>query len=194
MKPLLVLVTALFLSIPAIAYGPANVSFEGVFVLKHHEPHLRLKSNKTVRIAVNDNATIRDLQKLQPGDYLTGTGILDSAQETLILDSIETVGLRSLLGRWQAADGQIFEFQDFDSLRHYTSLIMLASTRSNARDLSYSLAPDSVVNRWSIFLTDQTMLLIGSVEFTERSIKLILMNPQNGQIVERLELKPIQVQ
>ena len=194
MKPLLALVTALFLSIPAIAYGPANVSFEGVFVLKHHEPHLRLKSSKLVRIGVNDEATIRDLQKLQPGDYLSGTGILDTEKATLVLDSIETVGLRSLLGRWQSADGQVFEFQDFDSLYHYASRFMTASTRSNGRELSYSLAPDSAVNRWSIFLTDHTTVLIGSVEFAGRSIELILMNPQNGQIVERLELKPIHVQ
>jgi hypothetical protein len=198
MKHLSVLVIALFLS--TAVFASQTLVVEGVIEARAGKPVIRFAS-KQIILHPHDQHVARDLNRLRPGDFLSGYGVYDSAKNTLDLQTIETVGLKNLLGRWQTHDGQVFDFRTFDRLLHYSSLInewvnyaksyLQTTTTSKSRELSYTLAPDSAKNRWAIFVADQQALLIGYVQFSSRGMLLTLINPNSGRVIQKFVLRPM---
>jgi hypothetical protein len=198
MKHLSVLVIALFLSSAVMASQTMVV--EGVIQARAGKPVI-IMGSKGIILRPHDQHVARDLNRLRPGDFLSGYGVYDSVQNTLDLQTIETVGLKHLLGRWQTHDGQIFDFHTFNQLLHYTSMIsewvnyaktfLQTTTPSKSRELSYTLAPDSAKNRWAIFVADQQALLIGYVQFSPNGMLLTLINPNSGRVIQKFVLRPM---
>jgi hypothetical protein len=198
MKHLSVLVIALFLSSKVFA---SPITVDGVLEARSGKPVLNTGSMRVV-LNPHDQHVFGDLNKLRVGDYISGYGEYDQHNNTLDLQAIETVGLKSLLGRWQATDGQVYEFQTFTTLIFYHSVIQqwvnyaksffVEPPRKDQHQLNYTLAPDSRTNRWSIFVADKEKLLIGYLEFKARTLSLTLMEPQTGRQVIKLELSPLQ--
>jgi hypothetical protein len=198
MKHLSVLVIALFLS--SAVWASQTLVVEGVIQARAGKPVIRL-GNKDIILKPHDQHVARDLNRLRIGDFLSGYGIYDSTRNTLDLQTIETVGLKNLLGRWQTHDGQVFDFRTFSQLLHYSSLInewvnyaktlLQTTTPAKSRELSYTLAPDSAKDRWAIFVADQQSLLIGYVQFSAKGMLLTLINPNSGRVIQKFVLRPM---
>ncbi len=198
MKHLSVLVIALFLS--SVASASQTMIVEGVIGSRAGKPVIR-HGTKQIILNPHDQHVGRDLNRLRVGDFLSGYGFYNPTTNTLDLQTIETVGLKTLLGRWKTRDGQVFEFRTFTELLHYKSVItewvnyakslMGTSTNLKSRELSYALAPDSAKNRWAIFVADKQSLLIGYVHFSSRGILLTLIDPNTGRAIQKFVLRPM---
>lgn len=104
-------------------------------------------------------AVMPQLQKLRVGDLIQGRGFVTSPQSpqlpVLMLESIDFVGLRDLLGQWFSKEHMVVDFINFNQLKIY---------RSNQEQLyDYSIAPASEKG-WMIFLQDPTSTSLGGLK------------------------------
>lgn len=195
MKHLSVLVIALFLSSAAFA---TSVTVDGVLEARMGKPVL-FDGAKRIVLVPHDSQVSGDLNKLRPGDFISGYGEYNESNNTFNLQAIETVGLKNLLGRWQTRDGQVYDFRSFNKLVHYSSVIREWVNYAKSyfgkapaqRELVYTLAPDKKQNRWSIFVASQQSLLIGYVELGTRKMLMTLIDPKTGRAVLKIELRPL---
>lgn len=179
-----------------------KVGFRGV------EPYILLQTQtdpepRPYPLQATSAALNSDLRRLSTGDLIIGTGVIERVAPgavngmrhgRVILNAIDTVGLKQILGHWRTPKWQVFEFRDFHHLNLYRA--PSASTRSIApHQMTYTLAPaGGDPNLWSIFMADKKGIHIGSLAIGEKSLRLTLFDPESGQVKEELELSPFRVQ
>lgn len=99
---------------------------------------------------------IPQLLKLKVGDLIQGRGFITKDQlPVLMLESIDFVGLRDLLGQWFSKDHLVVDFINFNRLKIYRT--------SEAEEFDYSIAP-SAEQGWMIFLQDPKSVSLGGLK------------------------------
>ncbi|MCM2282261.1 MAG: hypothetical protein NDI61_10490 [Bdellovibrionaceae bacterium] len=136
---------------------------------------------------------VADLQKMQDGDFIVGRGEVLTDRRMVALESIDTVGLRQILGAWRTANWNVFEFKDFNNVILYfpDAAVSTSPRATSRRQMSYTLAPGSGEN-WSIFMADRQGIHIGELQFAAgaRRINMTLYDSETGRVHQRLELAP----
>ncbi|HEX4923161.1 MAG TPA: hypothetical protein VFV50_03710 [Bdellovibrionales bacterium] len=130
--------------------------------------------------AGNENVSA-DLDALEDGDFVVGQG--DFVNDRIVLHAIEFIGLRRLLGRWLDRDNNlIFDFQNFSN----------ATIRSvtGVTQIQYALIPDQA-NRWTIFLGNQSAVVIGILTYYQKTVRIDLINSQTGAIEKTMRMQAI---
>lgn len=160
---------------------------------KNETLHLVTAQSQTpLRIVSRGSGIHQALKSLRDGDFITARGQHFQKEGAVIIDAIESVGLRELLGIWTTAQWQIFEFRDFNRLNLYMDLQkwpgLLNINESRAMD--YFLAPASG-NRYSIFMSDDQSVLVGTLEVTTDRIDLTLFDSRTGRPSENISLSPL---
>lgn len=132
------------------------------------------------------------LSKLKDGDFISATGALNSNQRRMDLHSIESVGLKNLLGLWQASDSSLYEFLDFGRLNQYTLESSLSGglTIKKAQELTYVLTPDRG-DRFSIFLSGKSDIRVGTLETSGTDLRITVFDSKTGLVTENISLSPI---
>ncbi len=156
----------------------------------------RLQNPLSQKIVPASQGLLIDLQKLSTGDFIIGSGRFDPHRQLFVLASIDTVGLQQILGSWRSSSGQIFEFRDFVRLNLYNTHQRVRLARRGVsspkffmhRQMTYTLAPESGENIWSIFMADRQGVHIGSMNLSSRKMDLTLYDTVTGQISEKIEL------
>ena len=150
-------------------------------------------SQPKYRIVASNSTMTVDLMALKVGDYVIARGSLSPGDQTAHLDSIESLGLQEILGSWQADSERVFEFKDFTRLNLYRSLHdSSGTTLAKTKQFDYVIAPDSGA-RYSIFLSDNTSVHVGSVEFLSDTVQLTILDPKTGSVAENISLSPLTV-
>lgn len=132
-----------------------------------------------------------DLARLRQGDFLVARGNVDELTKTVTIEAIESLGLRELIGTWSSSRLEVYEFQDFTRLNLYVP--------NQARDsieiagkYNYAVAPDHG-DRYSIFLSDNRSVLVGSFEFKNQRLQLTVLDPKTGRVSQNISLSPLTV-
>lgn len=131
------------------------------------------------------------LVRLQQGDFLVARGSIDELSRRVRIEAIESLGLKTLIGTWTSERSEVYEFRDFTRLNLYIpdqgwKKIEIAG------QYHYSVAPDRG-SRYSIFLSDNKSVLVGSFEFKERNLHLTLLDPKTGRVSQNISLSPLTV-
>lgn len=180
---------ALFVSPPAQA---AAESIQGVIAIRGDQAYIRLRQmreplplhGKTQDLVVN-------LKKMRDGDFVVGRGEILTDRNIVSLHSIDTVGLRQILGTWRASNQNVFEFRDFNHVILYDRISESATLRPGpVRQMSYTLAPSTGEN-WSIFMADNKGIHIGELRFGPRLMRMTLYDSDTGRVSHQLDLAPI---
>lgn len=172
----------------AVADGGQGSQIEGVFEASAGRTLLRT-ANGRFNLQVASAEILRDLKRLQPGDYISGRG--EYGAGTIHLETLDTVGLRKLFGIWRARTGEIVEFNNF-FVMSFRSAVVKASSHPGDRVMHYTLAPeDTARNRWSIFMADDLGVVIGTLEVGPYQLWLKLYDPNSGRTISALELFPV---
>lgn len=140
--------------------------------------------------ATNPNI-MGDLARLKQGDFLAARGTVDAINHTVHIESIESLGLAVLLGAWATMKLEVYEFEDFTKMNLY----LPNSSRSaviRAGVFNYAVAPDQG-NRYTIFLSDDRSVTVGSIEFKNQRLKLTVLDPKTGRVSENISLSPLSV-
>lgn len=125
--------------------------------------------------------------KLSTGDFVIGSGNLNSDKRVLYVDSIESVGLQKILGRWKNKEN-ILEFKSFSELQVYSFSAIGSSGNGNLpNELRYSIAPGKV-DDWTIFMSNQDATVLGSLSLNSDVAVLKIYNPDNGEPMKVLRL------
>ena len=178
------IIAALFLvlfSTQAIARPISGfVSVEGsqTYFIEHGTtPKYAIKPNKL--------EVIESLKKLGSFDFFQGQGELINGE--LLLDSIDFVGLRSLIGLWSVDRQSLFDFQDFQKVIIYKSFFNLMTPRAQ---LHYSIAPSAGTD-WKIFFTDENSVILASLILSNDHATLRFYDLENGEVYKKVELTKI---
>lgn len=119
------------------------------------------------------------LQKLESGDFLIASGTYDQKSDHMIVETVEFVGLRKILGYWKASDS-IFNFKDFNNVNFY--LLSDGNTEGFAvrkARYQYSIAPGSG-SSWKVFFNDFRSITLTSIEFKKDSATMEVYDPETG--------------
>lgn len=123
------------------------------------------------------------LKKLMPGDFIAGTGSIINSE--IVLDTIDFVGFKSLIGEWQSNNFRL-RFIDFSIAQGSLPFEIFNQLQS---DLKYSITPSEntvATGTWKIFLSSQNKVQIASLEFSDQILTLKFFNPDNGQLIKVL--------
>lgn len=131
------------------------------------------------------------VNKLSHGDYITATGLFDSGSCNVLIESIEYVGLKKLLGYWYTSDG-IITVRDFNSLSFYpinrrTFDRGVIYRTANPVEYRYSVTP-SEGREWVLFLSDKKSTTFATLEFNRGSATLKMYDSDTGKVTKTLYL------
>ena len=171
----------------------ATESIQGVIGLRAGQAYIRLTNfREALQLHGVTRELVADLQRLGDGDFIVGRGQILKDRRVVALESIDTVGLRQILGTWRTENWNVYDFRDFNRLFLYVPRSATASSTTLAptRQLTYTLAPNARENEWSIFMADKKGVVIGEMHLRNRSMSLTLYDPKTGRVHQQLELAP----
>jgi hypothetical protein len=131
------------------------------------------------------------LDRLSPGDLINGHGTIDPVHRTMILESIDFVGLRRLLGPWVATDG-FLNFKNFQTME-------VKTLRGDVSEFRYSISPADD-GEWAVFLSDANRTILATLSFENGTISgtgpaqthracLKIFEAESGRVLRTLKLE-----
>lgn len=142
------------------------------------------------RIVSSNREIEEDLLRMQVGDYVVAQGY--THKESVVLQSIELVGLRKLLGVWGTSDWnpKVYNFESFSKLIVQNDAFFSSPMNENGQAFSYHITP-SFGESWTVFLYSEVTgaSYSGTLVIHERQIKLNFVDRVSGMVVHRLKLK-----
>jgi hypothetical protein len=135
------------------------------------------ETSRTYKILPSNPDVRKSLLQLTTFDAIRGQ-ISNKTSETLVLETIDFVSLRRLLGDWTDETARV-SFVDFARVSFDMS--------GNARHFYYALSP-SQNNTYRIYLTDQSSVVLGSLNIEGFRTILEFYDSATGRVAQRLEL------
>lgn len=178
-------ITALFM-LPSALFANAQSEIRdvsGYVVIEDGLYHLIEAANqRRTRLAALTATVKNSLSKLKTHDYIAGTAEL--VGQSYILHSVDSVGLRRILGIWQSGNTMI-EFQSFNALKFLNKV---------STEYMYTLTPDSGSN-WKVFLTDDNSVTLGAIRMNSlthpNEMTFELFDSSSGSIIKKVHLKKV---
>lgn len=149
---------------------------------------------QTYSISTKSEDAEFNLYKLQSGDVITATGLLDEATCEAALESIDFVGLKQLLGYWHSSAG-LFSIGSFTSLTFYPNDKTDISTEEEPEffapvspvNFTYSVTP-SEGKDWVVFLSDKSSTVFATIRFNKTRATMKFYDSETGKITRTLYL------
>lgn len=154
-------------------------------VEKDQYSFVEIKSNRKTPIRPTKLATVEALKKLKNMDYFQGQG--EFVNNELLLESVDFVGLRRLLGLWTADENSVLDFQDYSRVMIYRSFLNLMAPRAL---LQYSIAPSAGAD-WRIFFTDENSVVLAALDLKDQKATLKFFDLGSGHVVKTVEMTRI---
>ncbi|WP_413613398.1 hypothetical protein [Bdellovibrio sp. HCB-110] len=131
------------------------------------------------------------IRKLSSGDTVTASGLLDVETCTVVIESVDYVGLRKMLGYWYSQDG-IITVRDFDSLSFYPINLKDFQNGADYRtadpiNYRYSVTP-SEGKEWVVFLSDTTSTTFATIQFNKGNATMKIYDSETGDVKKVLRM------
>ena len=145
------------------------------------------------RISTKSEDAEFNLYKLQSGDYITATGLLDENTCEAVIESIDFVGLKKLLGYWHSSAG-LFSIPSFSYLTFYPNDKTDISNEApeifdpvSPVNFKYSVTP-SEGKDWVVFLSDKNSTVFATIRFSKTRATMKFYDSETGKITRTLYL------
>ncbi|MBC7465273.1 MAG: hypothetical protein H7256_04720 [Bdellovibrio sp.] len=145
---------------------------------------------QTFDLTFKDSDTALSISKLKPNDFVSFEGGKNLTKSFLRVDSINYVGLASLMGIWTGDDGYCYKFSS------YTEFLIFpksgdcnrkSARATNPREFAYTL--NVADEAWFMLLSDAKSRYAADVTFTDpKSIEMSLYDVNNGKILRLIKL------
>lgn len=160
-----------------------EVNIRGHVLIAKKQTYLATDDGKVLELIPRTEVVRTDLLSLAEGDFITGHG--DLSPTRAVLDAIEFIGLKRLLGMWIDRDNKlVVNFLDFSSAAVRTF------TETEEKQLNYALVPD-LRNRWTIFIGDDKNVAVGNLTAHPNMVHIELINSDTGQVEKNIRLQPV---
>ncbi len=161
------------------AWATTKINIKGYLVLES-DPYRFIEADtlKSYKLRAATDVAKKAIMKLNNFDGITGVATLYDDQ-TLLLESVEFVGLRRLLGKWKA-EKEIYQFVDYNRLQ-------VSSATDKKTNMSYALSP-GVGDSWRLFFTDDQSVTLGSLEIQNEKAQIQIFDTDTGSVLKTLPL------
>ncbi|MBC7419732.1 MAG: hypothetical protein H7328_03295 [Bdellovibrio sp.] len=179
-----------FLLIPTAALA---ADYEGIVTkYKSKLALLESKSQKKMTIIFKNIEIESQVRKLAPGDYISFEGVRSSIDQTIRIESLNFVGLKSIVGKWTGNDGFCYEFANFNEMYVFiqgkTKCDFAKRAELNARYLTYTINPTT--SGWLALISDDTASYAGEILLKSPvTASLSLYDSDSGDILKTIILK-----
>lgn len=147
--------------------------------------------NKKVLLATNNPEIQAQLSRLKSNDFISIDGYLDDEKTSLVINSINYVGLKDLVGNWMGDDDYCYKFKDFYTMSIYNKNEKgkcVFATAGLAREFSYFANPTR--DAWSLLLSDNDdSYLMDLTLKSKSSAELSLYDSKSGDIIRQIKMK-----
>jgi hypothetical protein len=185
--------TLLFTSFGFFGSLSAHATIINGYVIVEKNNHYLVdgSSPNTYEVIASNPKVQNVLNKLSTFDRIRGQ-VNTISENNLILETIDFVTLRKILGVWyDASTKTTLHFRDYQTLEW--------TRASRQSEMSYTLAPGAGAN-WKLFLSDSAKLTLGNLTIVDEDFSpakpnqethliLEILNTSTGEIVETLTLK-----
>ena len=169
----------------------AGASLEGKVHRLNGELILTMaEDGREFRLFTRNSYVMTDLQKLEDGDYLSGTGWIHENSSAVEVTAVEFVGLSKMLGLWHTSDWRVFDFKNFSQLDLYLPTKSKALNALHLRSLRYTVAPDGGTD-WSILIVDSNSVDVGNLFVRKDSMRIEVFDPKTGNVATTIDLSPL---
>ena len=130
------------------------------------------------------------INKLDDGDFVSIEAAKTSGNDTLVVQSINYVGLQEIIGTWITSD-----MQDCYIFTSYTEFHI--ASRINGRCVSdgdevYNYFVNPSTKQWIVLIAGQNDSYVGDIELSYLNrIEIKLYNSEDGTILRQLSLRKI---
>ncbi|HRO68226.1 MAG TPA: hypothetical protein PL182_11725, partial [Pseudobdellovibrionaceae bacterium] len=96
------------------------------------------------RLVSDRPETLETLKKLNSGDFVMATAMVNSAQNSVHIETIDFVGLRQIIGYWSTPHrGRVMNFRSYSDLSIYDLILQSESedVRSSRKQMKYTVVP-----------------------------------------------------
>lgn len=147
------------------------------------------------RIETKSDDALSTLTKLSNGDAVTATGLFDTDNCVTVIETVDYVGLRRLLGSWMSRQGLI-TVHDFSSMSFYPTTGMKIKDHSESDSAytvikpvqyKYSVTPSNG-NEWVVFLSDAESTTFTTIQFSRENAVLKVYDSDTGNVTNVLLL------
>lgn len=153
------------------------LNFEGSLQRIENTIYLITGQNRFQMVTTSQDAT-DTIGKLADGDQISGSGHME--QNQIVIDTINFVGLRHLIGVWQNATTRII-FRDFSSVE-----VIDIRTQAVNR-YTYSLSPHLGQNDWKFFMSDSQRVILNSLLESPGKITITVFDDSSGAIKNQVD-------
>ena len=187
LKSLLCLTIGLFVSGNAFAGA-----FEGQVVIRNSQAFLVMSSAPTElwKIEGLSDQVNSQVKGLEGGDLLSATGELSKLNKTAYIETVDFVGLKRILGRWESQDGFRIYFKDFRSaVVEQKQPLPWNPEEEKTLDLVYAILPLKDEN-WSLFMSNRKTVRVGTLSIQAKVLSIQLVDQRTGKVTEDISLSP----
>ncbi|NQZ00657.1 MAG: hypothetical protein HRT45_08315 [Bdellovibrionales bacterium] len=145
-------------------------TFSGLIKRTQYRVEL-LTPNKRFLLFAANSLVANDLDKLQTGDYLQGFGSV--GVNHISVKSVDLVGLRSLIGSWQAKDQTRIRITNFRQMQVFLPSRTLPASYDPPVEIEYAITPQDG-SLWSILMNTSTDVQTGAMQIDEDEFSLFV--------------------
>ena len=176
----LLLITTFILAVPmTVLGGPGQplVTLSGHIIKISEELKLLAKNNQEYLIVADTPESQKALEQLRHGDLLYAQGFIK--EDVALVTNVRFIGLRHLIGLWRTVDNRIYDFKNFHQLTIVAPSWRGRTTQIVPHEVNYQLSP-GYGNQWVLHISDEHLILVGTLSLRGRHLKIEITNPQTG--------------
>lgn len=140
------------------------------------------KDHKTYKLTSLTAEVADVLARLENFDFVRGNGEIRA--DRIVIETIDFIGLRGLLGNWSLSGGAYMTFHDYLKASYTVPDFLYPD---HVEQYTYSLAPGEG-KPWRILVSNGTWVSVGYLEINKDKLKVQFVDLKTGQLKKALEL------
>jgi hypothetical protein len=196
MKTLAFLLINLIANFILFSTAAADI-IDGNIISFNYKNGIKLISNgKKYNFSFQNTEIQNQIDKLKLTDFISLEGIINEESQSILVTSLNYVGLSALIGRWSGNDSLCYFFKNYSDLLVYSKTTQVGSKRSKCtykepelvHKLTYTINPTSL--NWLILLSDNdNSYLVDLLIKSTNMIELTVYDNEKGDILKKIKLR-----
>ncbi len=194
---LFLLAFALLSSQPVFATGEV-LTFRGKIERINNESYLsESRSKLSLKMDYFNDISKQQIDRLGAGDYVSVTATVDEHNPNYIhVNSVDYVGLKTLLGTWKSEINLCYEFTGFTTFYVYTPnskglcIRQTAKTPAKPQTNKYNFFINPDIDTWNLLISSQDNNFVGELMIhDDNNIEIQLFDNQTDAVLDAIVLR-----
>lgn len=187
MKNLILFLFHISFLAPTFAFAESSESISGLLLANQGQYQLVAQNNTIFKLQAGSEEVDAQLNNLKSFDAVRGVGKIVN-KKTLLLEYIDYVGLKKLLGNWKSVES-LYYFSSFEDLTIHS--ISSCDTATQKTKLKYILTP-SIDSQWKLFVTNNKDVSVANLDFiSDNEAQITFFHDLSGEPIKTIFLNKV---